>query len=229
MRAATGWALLAKLALCGCGHSGLASDAASDSETSDASQTCQPTKLLIGGMDVVAQGWIVVTQGPATLSNGADFTQLQTSTTGGAASGGQLLLTHTVTIEPSKPFKLEIEMMVERTDAHNPLDAPAAILGAFTAPFGTPGERAQMIYLQGDEIGWADDTDQISLVLTDGAYHGYSLAVDGSGNAELSVDGTRRLSRVNFLLDGTIAVGDQTNDAMRDSALRIRSVTIPCP
>jgi hypothetical protein len=49
------------------------------------------------------------------------------------------------------------------------------------------------------------------------------------GWVELGVDGTKRLSRVKLLLTGAIAIGDQTTNVGRDSALRIRSVTILCP
>src|ERR1700760_4653602 len=48
--------------------------------TIDAPPACKPTPLLVGGPDVTTQGWKVISQQPATLTNGADFVQLTTST-----------------------------------------------------------------------------------------------------------------------------------------------------
>ncbi len=204
---------------------------AADAPAADAA-TC-PRMLLTGGTDVAAQGWSVVMQPPATLSNGPDYVQLQTSTAPGAKASGQLLLTYPGAVEMGKPFKIQVVMQVDMVSSHNPLDSAAAILGSFTAQtvFGTTAERSQMIYLDPTKIGWADDSPSFPsfpFSVTDGAYHTYELSVDAAGAATVRVDGAQALTRSGFTTNGAIAVGDQTNEPAVDSTLRIRSVTRLC-
>lgn len=187
--------------------------------------TC-PTELLTGGTDIASQGWSVVMQAPATLTNGPDHVKLQTTT--GATTSGQLLLDYPGAVEVGKPFKIQVVMQVDAVSPHNPLDSAAAILGSFTPQFGTSAQRGQMIYLDAAKIGWADDTQSFAVAVTDNAYHTYELSVDAGGAATVSVDGARALTRNGFTTNGAIAVGDQTNEANVDSTLRIRSVTRLC-
>jgi hypothetical protein len=189
--------------------------------------TC-PTRLLTGGTDIAPQGWSLVMQPPAQLTNGPDYVKLQTSTNSGALSGGQLLITYPGAVEMGKPFKIQVVMLVEVVSPHNQFDAAAAILGSFTPPFGAGNDRNQMIYLDSGKIGWADDTQSFPVAVTDNAYHTYELSVDAGGAAAVTVDGTQALTRTGFTTNGAIAVGDQTNDANVDSTLRIRSVTRLC-
>lgn len=213
---------------CGSVHQA-ATDAspAADAPVPDAA-TC-PTSLLTGGTDVAAQGWSVVMQPPAMLSNGPDYVKLQTSTSTNATVSGQLLLNYPGAVEMGKPFKLQVVMLIEAVNPHNPFDAGAALLGSFTPPFGTSAERNQMIYLDSAKIGWGDDTQSFAVAVTDNAYHTYELAVDAGGSATVRVDGTQALTRTGFTTNGAITVGDQTNDKGVDSTLRIRSVTRLCP
>ncbi len=178
---------------------------------------------------MTAQGWATVAQGPNTLSYGADYVRLATSTTSGASSGGQLLLSYSDALALQAPFELSVELMVESVNAHNQLDSAAAILGSFTAPVGLPAERAEMLYLDPAAVGWADDTSSATFAVTDGQYHTYRLAVSAEHDATLRVDGNAKLVRSDFTTNGTIAIGDQTNDKNFDSALRIRSVQLLCP
>jgi hypothetical protein len=187
-----------------------------------------PTRLLVGGTDVAAQGWSIVMQPPAQLTNGPDYVKLQTTTSTNATVSGQLLLNYPGAVESGKPFKIQVVMLVEAVNPHDQLDAGAAILGSLVPAFGTPAERGQMIYLDAAKIGWADDTQSFAVTVTDNAYHTYELAVDAGGAATVSVDGLRALTRNGFTTNGAIAVGDQTNDANVDSTLRIRSVTRLC-
>jgi hypothetical protein len=221
---------------CGSGNhaaidAGQAADGpAADAHTPDAA-AC-PRTLLTGGTDVAAQGWSVVTEGPATLTNVGDDTTLETSTAVNATRGGQLLLTYPGAVEAGKPFKIQVVMLVEMVIPHDPSDSAAAILGSFTPPFGTTAERNQMIYLDGDKLGWADDNrsfPSFPFTVTDGADHTYELSVDAGGKATFRVDGTQALTRTGFTTNGAIAVGDQTNERGIDSRLRIRSVTRLCP
>jgi len=191
--------------------------------------TCQSRTLLTGGSDVMPQGWSVVSQMPATLSYGPDYVRLETSTTSGAVTSGQLLLEYPGALDGHAPFTIEVVMLVESTSRHNPSDSAAAILGSFTPIFGNAAQRMEMIYLDPDAIGWADDSQSFAVDVTDNGYHTYRLAVDAAGEAHVSVDGTPALSRSGFTSNGAIAIGDQTNDANVDSALRIRSVTALCP
>lgn len=182
---------------------------------------CVATPLLVGGMDPVAQGWTVVMLAPATITTGADFVELRTSTTG--STGGQLLLTRPL----APPFSLEIVLQVVATAPHNPLDAAAALLAAFTPPFGTSTERGQMAYLDAAALGWADDSQRAPAALTDGAYHTYVVTVDAA-TARVTLDGAPALDRRDFVPGDHIAIGDQTNEPKLDSTLRIRSVTQRC-
>lgn len=191
--------------------------------------TCQPTTLLLGGMDVTQQGWSVVMQPPASLTYTANETRLSTSTSAGATSGGQLLLGRSGALDTGKPFRLQVMMLVESVTPHNQLDSAAAILGSFTPPAGTQGERQQMIYLDADRIGWADGAQSFAATIAGSAYHTYELSVDAAGAARVSIDGQPALTRAGFSTSGTIAIGDQTNDKGVDSALRIATVTRLCP
>lgn len=86
-----------------------------------------------------------------------------------------------------------------------------------------------MIYLDSSAIGWADDSASSPITITDGAYHTYVLSVDASSNAEVTVDGTPVLTRSGYTTNGTIAIGDQTNEPNVDATVRIRSVRLLCP
>lgn len=208
-----------------------ATDAATDAANgldAAADAGCQPTVLLAGGSDVATQGWSVTMQGPATVSYGADYVRLETSTSSGASTGGQLLLSLPGAVGVDVPFAIEIVMQVETVDTHNALDSGAAILASFTAPFGTGTQRAQMVYLDSAAIGWSDNSQSHAVAVTDGAYHTYVVSVDASQVATVTIDGATALTRNAFVTNGTIAIGDQTNDPNVDGAMRIRSVRKLC-
>lgn len=183
--------------------------------------------LFVGGVDVATQGWTVQQQGNATVTSGADFTRLATSTTTGASSGGQLLLHRNV--GATAPYTVKLDLQVEQVNPHNQADSAAAILGAFTPPFGDTAQRSQMIFLDANAVGWADNTQSATFANTNGQYHSYVLSVDATNTARLSVDGAQVLTRANYVLNGVIAVGDQTNDPNVDGAMRIRSISRVCP
>lgn len=185
--------------------------------------------LLVGGSDITAQGWTTVAQAPNTLTYEADHVRLATSTNSDGSTSGLLLITRASSFDGTLPFKIRVTMQVESVNAHNLLDSGAAILGSFTPPFGVGADRSQMIYLDSAAIGWADDTQSAAFAVTDGAYHVYELAVDAAKVATVSVDGVAKLTRNNFTTNGTIAIGDQTNDRNVDGAIRIQSVERICP
>ncbi len=238
--------VVASLSLAACGEVSTSTDAAIDSPLSidaaidapaidapaiDAAidaPACTPRQLLVGGQPVQGQGWIVVQQGSAQLTYVGDYTRLETnSPTGGAP--GQLLLTLPGAITAGQPFSLAFVVLVESVTAHNTFDAGAAILASFSGSFGSPAERAQMIYLDPRAIGFADDTASFPVNLIDNAYHTIRLDHDGAGTLRVSVDGAVALTRPGFTTNGAIAIGDQTNDANFDSKLRIRNITALCP
>lgn len=229
-----GVSLVVGLSVAGCGSVG--SPAADASVAVDASGQVDaainapgcPTVLLAGGNPVGAQGWSVVIQPPAQLSNGPDHARLQTTTTTGATTGGQLLLSYPGAVETGKPFKIQVVMLVESVNPHNQSDSGAAIMGSFTPPFGTMAERGQMIYLDAGKVGWADNAQSFDVAVANSSYHTYELSVDADGAARLTVDGVQALARTGFVVNGAIAIGDQTNDPNIDSTLRIRSVTRLC-
>ncbi|RKG54886.1 hypothetical protein D7X30_27340 [Corallococcus sp. AB011P] len=184
--------------------------------------------LLVGGTDIVAQGWTTISQAPSTLTYGEDYVRLATSTESGGRTSGQLLIARPNAFDGTQPFKLRVTMQVESVSRHNQLDSGAAILGSFTSPAGNSTDRSQMIYLDSAAIGWADDTQSSAFAVTDGAYHVYELAVDAAKVATVSVDGVAKLTRNNFAASGTIAIGDQTNDPNVDGVVRIKSVEKLC-
>ncbi len=75
--------------------------------------------LLVGGDDITAQGWTTVSQAPSTLTYGADYVHLATSTTSGARTSGQLLIMRANAFDATRPFKLRVTMQVESVNTHN--------------------------------------------------------------------------------------------------------------
>jgi hypothetical protein len=211
---------------CGSGAKPNQPDAAADAALDAQPDAACIRTLLAGGTDVAAQGWTVASSGPATLTNGPDYAQLETSTMANQTTGGHLLLTLPGAV--SAPFKLEVVMLVQAVNPHNPSDAAAAIMASFTPPFGMPTERSQMIYLDAGAIGWADNSQSQTATVTDGSYHTYVLSVDASNVATLTMDGNPLLTRNGFATNGTVAIGDQTNEPNVDSTLRLRSVRLLC-
>lgn len=201
-------------------------DAAATDAPSDAA-TC-PKTLLNGGAMVEPQGWTTAMGAPANLTYGPDYVRLETSTTMGATTSGFLLL-HYPGALPPPPFRIQIVLLVERVNTHNQFDAGAAILGSFAGGLGNPSDRGQMIYLDAGRVGWADDLQSFMATITNNAFHTIELAVDASNVAQVKVDGIAALTRTGFATNGAIAIGDQTNDASIDGAIRIRSVTLLCP
>lgn len=199
-----------------------------DPASSTSAWSARPSvPLLVGGADVAAQGWSIVSQPPSSLTSEGDATVITTSTEAGARTSGQLLLTRADAYEAGRPFRIQFELLVASADPHNTLDSGAAILGSFSGPFGNSGERSQMIYLDEGAIGWADDSQSAAFDTTD-ASHVYELAVDADGMATVSVDGAATLTRSGYVSNGTIAIGDQTNDPNVDGTMRIRSITRIC-
>lgn len=190
---------------------------------------CTPTVLLTGGTDVVAAGWTVVGSGPSAVLSapGADITQLATATVG--SNGSHLLLSHAQLPTAGEPLALELVLKVVAVGNHDPLDAAVAVLGAFTAPFGLPAERAQMFYVDSDEVGWSDGAQSAAANAVDDTFHTYVLRVDAGGTANVYRDGTLLLTRTSFTLNGTVAIGDQTNEPGIDSTIQIKSVRRLCP
>ena len=187
---------------------------------------CPPP--LVGGTDVLAQGWTVTQQAPATLSYGADYVELATTTNNAANTGGQLLLVHAGAVTPGQPFTLRAEIQITTVTPHNQFDSGTAILGSMSGGAGSQIDRAEMIYIDRDKIGWADDSASAAHNLDTTAFHTYELTVDAAGTATVSLDGAALLARPNYTTTGTIAIGDQSNDPNVDGTMRIRSVTQVC-
>jgi hypothetical protein len=219
--------------LLGCGE--VKGDGPSDAPVSDGAAADAPADaagcprtLLVGGTRVEPQGWSLVMQPPASLTYGPDYVRLDTSTTTGASTSGQLLLNYPGALPPP-PFRFQVVLLVERVNPHNNYDAGAAIMASFTPPFGAGNDRGQMLYLDSGSLGWADDTQAFTTTIANNAYHTVEVAVDASTTARVKIDGIAALARNGFVANGAIAIGDQTNDMSVDSAIRIRSVTLLCP
>lgn len=187
---------------------------------------CTPTVLFDGASAPAAQGWLVAQQESATLTQAADHVRLVTATTAGR--GAQLLLYRPSTLPTSEPFAVQVELLLESVSPHNALDAAAAILASFTPPFGASAERAQMIYLDANALGWADDTQSHAVAIANGGYHTFRLSVDAAKTLRVAIDGVPALSRASFATNGTLAIGDQTNDPNVEATLRLRKVTRLC-
>jgi len=190
---------------------------------------CAPRVLLAGGQDVAAQGWSINQIQPSTLMLGTGETVLTTTTAAGANSGGQLLLSRPGTFALGTPATIEIVLRVDAVSPHNQFDAAAAILAPFTPSVGSPTDRAQMIYLDADRVGWSDNTASFAVAITNGAAHTIRLSYDGAAQLAVAVDGVAALTRTGFTNAGTLAIGDQTNDARVDATMRIERVTLLCP
>lgn len=188
---------------------------------------CAPAVLFDGASAPAAQGWQVAQQEDATIAQGIDHVRLVTRA-GNNGRGSQLVLYRPSTLPTNEPFTVQVELQVEDVVPHNPLDAAAAILASFTPPFGSSVERAQMVYLDGGALGWADDTQTYAAAITNGNYHTYQLSVDAARTLRVAIDGTPALSREGFTTNGTLAVGDQTNDSNLESKLRLRKITRVC-
>jgi hypothetical protein len=188
---------------------------------------CAP--LFVGGVDPATQGWTTILQQPATLSTPSPgVTQLQTTTTSGAPSSGQLLLWRSAAIMTGKAFTIDFVVKVIAVSPHNQYDSATALMGSLTPSAGTQTDRGEMIYIDGDKIGWGDDTQSAAANALDGNFHTYRLAVDAAGNATVSRDSTALLSRSGYTTTGNLAFGDQTNDPNVDSTMQIQSVTLLC-
>lgn len=198
-----------------------------DADLADA--PCMTRNVFLGGIAPEEQGWAVTSQPTANIGTfGPSITTLETQT-GGGTSGGMLLISLPDAVEPGEPFIVELDMRVLAVNPHNSFDGAAVLMGSYGGGAGVGDDRAQMLYVDADAIGWTDDTDSAPAAAIDGAFHTYVLAVDAAGNATVSRDGVELLSRVGFTTNGTIAFGDQTNDPNIESNLYIRSVSLLCP
>jgi hypothetical protein len=180
--------------------------------------------LLTPGTDITAQGWSVARLTPWSLTDDGGVIVLSTGTTG--STGGQQLLYRRISATGG-PFTLRVDWRVDAVNPHNTLDSAAAIFGRYVS-FVDSTDRAQMVYLDAVNVGWADDTQSAAVGNIDGGFHLYELSVDADAGARFSVDGVQRLSRANFATNGVIAIGDQTNDSNVDSTITVRSVTLVC-
>jgi len=223
-----------------CGDSAQVQDAAkpdarvADARLADARVDAAPdaapdapcdTVLLAPGTLPETQGWTAVTAMP--FATTVRPTEVELSTSNGATTSGLLLLTYPTGFTATTPFDLSVELAVDRVDAHNLLDAGAAILLSFTPQFGSGPQRSQMLYLDGAAIGWGDETNQAAFNNVDGNFHDYRFSYDGAGKLEVRVDGSLLLTRMNPEI-GTLAIGDQTNDPNVNSTIRVKRVVKHC-
>lgn len=101
------------------------------------------------------------------------MTQLVTSTPSGGQSSGQLLIARAFGITTGTAFTLDFVVKVVAVDTHNLLDSAAALMGSLTGQDGTQVERSEMIYIDADKIGRADDSASASVNALDGLFHTY--------------------------------------------------------
>ena len=203
--------------------------ACGDDDGSGPGSSCAPGELLSGAVLPDAEGWATVTNLAGAPDVTTDGATVRVDSLTDSASNPVVLLTQDTGLEQGDAFSLQWELAVNDADPHNSFDSGAAVLPSYegTAFFGTPDERAQMIYFDTDEIGWADESQAFALDTT--MWHTYRLDVEANGDATLSVDGTARLSRMDLVVSGPIAFGDQTNDANVDGDFQISDIELICP
>ena len=160
-----------------------------------------------------AQGWSIVTNiaGALPATAGGGVIDINTIGSGPAPMISNMLL-YTWNLGQID-FVVEWSMQVISVPAaHNQYDAGVAFMGAFSAGFGSPTERGEMIYFDENQIGWGDDSQSYAMDTTN-MQHVYRLTVNGTaGTAALEVDGVPRLAYSGFVSNGRIAFADQTND-----------------
>jgi hypothetical protein len=211
-----------------------------DLTTADLPPPC-PQPLLEGSSTPDLQGWSVLQTSDAVGTVSSDQVLIQYNTASmpcpaPCKTGPMVLYYKEIGISDGTAYALEWRLKVVTSDTHNPLDAAVAFMGSFTpsTTFGTAPERSQMIYFETGAIGWADDStapQAVSryLVNTTDVFHVYRLDVDAAGHAEVRVDGNLALTREGFSTNGTIAIGDQTNEANLESQFLVYSIRKLCP
>jgi hypothetical protein len=193
---------------------------------------CANRVLLDGSVPYNQQGWLLTSGGPAFAGQGPDptATQIQTDT-GPNGEAGYALLSLPGAVPTGAPFRIEWEVLVLEVDPHNLFDAGVVLMASYGGGFGLPEDRAQMVFIDRDRVGWADESQIQPANAVDMAFHRYTFTVDATRRATLERDdGSISLVRQNFTTNGTIAIGDQTNDTGVDGNILVRRITLlNCP
>ena len=193
---------------------------------------CANRVLLDGSLPFTQQGWLLTSGPPSFAGPGADPTAIQIQTdTDPNGQGGYALLSLAGAVPTTAPFRIEWELLVLEVDPHNTFDAGVVLMGSYGGGFGLPADREQMVFIDRDRVGWADDTQVQLANSVDMAFHRYTFTVDANRRATVERDdGSISLVRTNFTTNGTIAIGDQTNDAGVDGNILVRRITLlSCP
>ncbi len=194
---------------------------------------CTNRVLFDGAVPYTQQGWVLFSGGPSGVYPSPmdpTATQIQTDTDpNGIAGYGLLSLAGA--IPTNAPFRIEWELQVLEVDPHNLFDAGVVLMASYGGGFGQPTDREQMVFLDRDRAGWADESLIVAVNSVDMAFHRYTFTVDAARRATIERDdGAFSLVRDNFTTNGTIAIGDQTNDQGVDGNILVRRITLlNCP
>ncbi|MFT4572473.1 MAG: hypothetical protein ACI8TQ_003180 [Planctomycetota bacterium] len=200
----------------------------SGNDGGSSSSSCTPGVLLSGTVLPDVEGWVIQTNLMGTPDITTDGTAVRVNTQVDSASSPFALVALDTGLEQGTEFTLQWSMTVNAADTHNNFDAGVAVLPSYAGTsFGTSTERGQLIYFDTNEIGWGDLSQ--SYVLDTTTLHSYLLSVNDDGDATVSVDGTVRLDRSDIEISGTVAFGDQTNDADLDGDFSISDIELICP
>ncbi|MBX3154793.1 MAG: hypothetical protein KF773_02250 [Deltaproteobacteria bacterium] len=187
------------------------------------SGACTPKVLLDGTVPPMAQGWELVQAGSLTLTTGSTGTTL--TTTGGTT---RALLVLRNAVPTSAAFTLDFTVQVVASGGHAPGEAAVALMASFHDPTGDSADRARMVYLDKEAVGWGDAGLTVGLDTTQ--LRTYRLALQANGALRFSLlDGSLSIGGGAFVTNGTIAIGDQSSAMGLDASIHIVSVVRGCP
>lgn len=197
-------------------------DGAVDPPGDGPSGACTPKVLLDGTNTPMMQGWELVRSGSLTLSTNGMGTTL--ATTGGTS---RALLVLRDALPTTGPWILDVTVQVLASGGHDAGDASVALMSSFHDPVGDDADRARMVYLDTDAVGWGDAALSVGFDAT--APTTYRIERSANGSIRFGVEGNISVGGGAFTTNGTIAIGDQTSTMGLDGSVRIVSVARGCP
>jgi len=182
------------------------------------------------------QGWLLTSSGPQFEDIKTNGTYISANTNGvliedtagaGTDSATQSFY-HWLPVGIEDGYSVDFWLKVHEVQVpHKPLASGIGFYAA-TADFRLPaGGHAsnQLIYLDQDGIGWADDSGSFAVDTTDGFHH-YQIDVTAAGAATVRVDGEMALQRSDFQILPYIAFGDTTNEPDVNGRFSISNITV---
>lgn len=195
-----------------------------------------PELIYDGSSAPMAPAWSNAQQGTPTVVTSSGLTRFTTKTVIGSNTSDFNLYKYAT---GTNSFIASIRLKAYAVNNHNQLDAGLmfAVGDNFDTPFGNTTQRAAMLYIDTDAIGWADDS--APAVANDASqFHEYAIRyhngqldvfIDTTFDAIMAGTATPQLSRAmppTGDTQGIIVFGDQTNDANVDSDFEVEFVKL---